>query len=153
MPRSFAAGGDLPFHAEGRNYAWAMKTRVTGLGGIFFKAKNPGKLGAWYKRHLGLAVEDWGGTSFQWRDARRPAKKGSTIWSPFPTDTKYFGPRRQALMMNYRVANLKQVLAALKREKVWIDPKGIEKSDFGQFAWIKDNEGNRIELWQPPAKG
>lgn len=73
-----------------------------------------------------------------------------TVWSPFDADTKYFGPGRQGHMVNYRVANLKKVLAALKKEKVWIDPKGIEESEFGQFAWIKDGEGNRIELWQPP---
>ena len=128
-----------------------MKTqRVTGLGGIFFKAKNPAKLGAWYKKHLGLPVQEWGGCSFDWRDAKAPKKKGSTAWSAFEPKTKYFGPGKQGHMINYRVANLKQVLAALKKEGVWIDPKGIEASDFGQFAWIKDSEGNRIELWQPP---
>ena len=126
------------------------KQRVTGLGGIFFKARNPAKLGVWYKKHLGLPVQEWGGCSFDWRDAKSPKQKGSTVWSPFDADTKYFGPGKQGHMVNYRVANLKKVLAALKKEKVWIDPKGIEKSDYGQFAWIKDSEGNRIELWQPP---
>ncbi len=127
-----------------------IKQRVTGLGGIFFKAKNPPKLGAWYKKHLGLPVQEWGGCSFEWRDATDPKKKGSTVWSPFDPATKYFGSGKQGHMINYRVASLKKVMAALKREKVWIDPKGIEKSDYGQFAWIKDGEGNRIELWQPP---
>ena len=84
--------------------------RITGLGGVFFKARNPAKLGAWYKKHLGLPVQEWGGCSFAWRDAKNPKQK----------------------------------------EHVWIDPKGIEKSDYGQFGWIKDGEGNRIELWQPP---
>ncbi len=129
-----------------------MKTkRVTGLGGVFFKAKNPAKLGAWYKKHLGLPVDDtWGGCTFDWRDADKPKQKGSTAWSPFAADTKYFGPGKQALMLNYRVANLKKVLAALKKEGVWVDPKSGEKSDFGRFGWIKDGEGNRIELWEPP---
>lgn len=127
-----------------------IKQRVTGLGGIFFKAKNPAKLGAWYKKHLGLPVQEWGGCSFEWRDAKRPKQKGTTVWSPFDPDTKYFGKGGQGHMVNYRVANLKSVLTLLKRERVWIDPKGIEKSEFGQFAWIKDGEGNRIELWQPP---
>ncbi|MFZ5495912.1 MAG: VOC family protein [Verrucomicrobiota bacterium] len=132
-----------------------MKTklpkRVTGLGGVFFKVKNPQKLGGWYRQHLGLDVnEQWGGCSFNWRDAKNPKKKGATVWSLFDGGTKYFGSARQACMLNYRVANLKKVLAALKKERVWIDPKGIEQSDFGQFAWIKDGEGNRIELWQPP---
>lgn len=126
------------------------KARVTGLGGVFFKAKNATKLGAWYQKHLGLPVEPWGGCSFPWRDAKNPEKKGSTVWSPFPADTEYFGSGKQGHMVNYRVADLKKVIAALKREKVWIDPKGIEKSEYGQFAWIKDGEGNRIELWQPP---
>ncbi len=128
-----------------------MKTRVTGIGGIFFKARNTKKLGAWYKKHLGLPVDDqWGGCSFDWRDAKNPKAKGATIWSPFDPDTKYFGPGKQAHMINYRVANLKRVVAQLKKEGVWIDPIGIEKSDYGQFAWIKDGEGNRVELWQPP---
>ncbi len=127
------------------------KLRVTGIGGVFFKAKNAGKLGAWYKKHLGLPIdEQWGGCSFDWREVKNPQKKGSTIWSAFDADTKYFGSGKQALMINYRLANLKQVLAELKREKVWIAPKGIEESEYGQFAWIKDGEGNRIELWQPP---
>lgn len=124
--------------------------RVTGLGGIFFKAKDPKKLSAWYKKHLGLPVEDgWGGWSFNWRDAKNPKKAGATIWSPFEAKTTYFGPGKQSHMINYRVANLKEVLAALKKEKVWIDPK-VEESEFGKFAWIKDAEGNRIELWEPP---
>ena len=126
------------------------KQRVTGLGGIFFKARNTKKLGAWYQKHLGLPVQEWGGCSFEWRDAKNPKKKGSTVWSPFEAGTKYFGPGKQGHMINYRVANLKRVIAALKKERVWIDPKGIEASDYGQFAWIKDGEGNRIELWQPP---
>ena len=127
-----------------------MKTRVTGLGGIFFKAKNPAKLSAWYKKHLGLPVEEWGGATFHWRDAKRPAKKGYTAWSPFEANTKYFGGGKQAHMVNYQVANLKKVLVQLKKEGVWVDPKSGEPSDFGTFGWIKDNEGNRIELWQPP---
>ncbi len=69
--------------------------RVTGLGGIFFKAKNPTKSGAWYKQHLGLPVETWGGCAFPWRDAKNPKKKGSTVWSPFDSKTKYFGPGKQ----------------------------------------------------------
>lgn len=126
------------------------KSRVTGIGGIFFKARNTKKLGAWYQKHLGLPIEAWGGCSFPWREARNPGKKGTTVWSPFDADTKYFGPGRQGHMVNYRVANLKKLLATLKQERVWIDPKGIEKSEYGQFAWIKDGEGTRIELWQPP---
>lgn len=126
-----------------------MKTRVTGLGGIFFKASDQKKVGAWYKKHLGLPVEDWGGMSFQWRDAKRPAKKGATIWSPFAADTDYFKPSEKPFMLNFRVANLKLVLAQLKKEKVWVDPK-TDESEFGKFGWIMDCDGNRVELWEPP---
>jgi len=128
-----------------------MKTpRVTGLGGVFFKARNPSKLGAWYRKHLGLPVESWGGFAFLWRDAKNPKKEGATAWSPFDADTEYFGRGKQGHMINYRVASLKKVLAALKKEGVWIDPKGSQASEFGKFAWIKDGEGNRVELWEPP---
>lgn len=126
-----------------------MKPRVTGLGGVFFKAKSPAKLSAWYQKHLGLPVQEWGGANFTWRDARRPSKKGSTVWSPFPADTKYFGRGDQQVMLNYRVANLKRVLAQLKKEGVWVDPK-TDSSEFGKFGWIKDGAGNRVELWEPP---
>ena len=128
-----------------------MKTRVTGIGGIFFKAKDTKKAQAWYRKHLGLPLDPaWGGWSFDWRDSKKPAKKGCTVWSAFEPDTKYFGSGKQSFMLNYRVANLKKVLAALKKERVWIDPKGIEASEYGKFAWIKDCDGNRIELWEPP---
>ena len=128
------------------------KQRVTGIGGIFFKAKNPKKLGAWYKQHLGLPIGDeWVGWSFPWRDDTDSKKKGSTVWSAFDADTKYFGPGKQAHMINYRVGNLKRVLAALKKEGVWVDPK-TDESEFGKFGWIKDGEGNRIELWEPPVE-
>jgi catechol 2,3-dioxygenase-like lactoylglutathione lyase family enzyme len=126
-------------------------TRVTGIGGIFFKAKNTKKLQAWYKKHLGLPLDPaWGGWSFEWRDVRNPKKKGATVWSAFDADTKYFGPGRQGHMINYRVANLKRLLAQLKQVGVWVDPKSGEESEYGKFAWIKDAEGNRIELWEPP---
>ena len=126
------------------------KPRVTGLGGIFFRAKNMKNLQAWYKAHLGLPLDPaWGGCAFDWRDAHNPEQTGATIWSAFPANTKYFGPGRQTFMINYRVADLKKVLAQLKREGVWVDPK-TEESEFGKFGWIKDGEGNRLELWEPP---
>ncbi len=128
-----------------------IKPRITGIGGIFFKAKHRKKLAAWYKKHLGLPLNDqWSGWSFEWREAKAPKKMGRTAWSLFDADTEYFGKNKQSHMLNYRVANLQKVLADLKREKVWIDPKGIEASEYGKFAWIKDGEGNRIELWEPP---
>lgn len=130
-----------------------MKTRVTGFGGVFFKAKNAKKLRAWYAKHLGLPLDpNWGGWQISWRDAKNPKKKGSSVWSIFEGDTDYLGKPAQRFMINYRVANLKKVLAALKKEGVWIAPK-VEDTEFGKFAWIKDAEGNRIELWQPPKGG
>lgn len=126
------------------------KTRVTGFGGIFFKAKNQKKLRAWYQKHLGLPLDpQWGGWQIFWRDARNPKKKGYSVWSIFDRDNEYFGTSRQSFMINYRVANLKRVLAALKKEGVWVDPK-TEATPDGKFGWIKDGEGNRLELWEPP---
>jgi hypothetical protein len=99
------------------------------------------------------SVETLPSPGLPWRDAENPEEKGSTLWSPFDADTKYFGRGKQGHMINYRVASLKRVLTALKKEGVWIDPKGIQASEYGKFAWIKDGEGNRIELWEPPKGG
>lgn len=124
--------------------------RVTGIGGVFFRSKDPKKLCAWYRQHLGLDIdEQWCGTTFSWREDEKPRRKGATVWSAFPEKTGYLGARRQKFMINYRVDDLEAVLKALKKEGVWIDPRRAD-SDFGRFAWIKDHEGNRIELWQPP---
>ena len=125
--------------------------RVTGLGGVFFKAKDPEKLCAWYQRHLGLKREPHGtAVSFLWREAKGRGK-GMTVWSLFPRNTRYFRPSRAHFMLNYRVRNLDRLLKLLRREGVWIDPKR-EDYPYGRFAWIMDPEGNRIELWQPPAE-
>ncbi|MGH9670097.1 MAG: VOC family protein [Terriglobales bacterium] len=125
--------------------------RVTGLGGVFFKAKDPEKLCAWYQRHLGLKREPYGtAVSFFWREAKGRGK-GMTVWSLFPRNTRYFRPSRAGFMLNYRVEDLDRLLRVLRREGVWIDPKR-EDYEYGCFAWIQDPEGNRIELWQPPAE-
>ena len=129
-----------------------MKHMATGIGGVFFRAKNPARLGAWYRQHLGLPVdEQWNGCQFHWREFKNPKKTGSTVWSAFKADTKYFGSGKppQGHMINYRVADLKKMLAQLKKEGVWVDPK-TQDSEYGKFGWIKDGEGNRIELWEPP---
>ena len=129
-----------------------MKTppRVTGIGGIFFKAKDAPKLRAWYKKHLHLPLDpSWGGWAFQWRDAKSPKKKSYTVWSAFEGDSGYFKPSKKPFMINYQVADLARVRAELKREGVWVDEK-MEESEFGKFGWIMDPEGHRIELWEPP---
>ena len=123
--------------------------RVTGVGGIFFKAKDPAALGAWYRDRLGLAVEDWGGALFRWKED--PSEGGgATVWSPFPADTDYFAPSPSPFMVNFRVADLHALLAALRAEGCDVQDK-VEESEYGKFGWVLDPEGNKLELWEPPA--
>jgi len=130
---------------------YTMK-RVTGLGGVFFKAKDPNSMYEWYEKHLGIKREaDGSDAMFHWRDFSDPDKAGLTVWSIFPENTKYFNPSTAPFMLNYRVDDLKGLLEALKAEGVTVDPK-VEEYDYGKFAWIMDPEGNRIELWEPPAQ-
>ncbi len=126
--------------------------RAIGIGGIFFKAKNPKALSAWYKKHLGLPIdESYGGFTFNWQDDKQRPDKGYTIWSPFKEDTEYINPSNKDFMFNFIVEDLDTLLAKLKEEG--IDQVGeIEDSEFGKFAWIMDPEDNKIELWEPPAK-
>jgi predicted enzyme related to lactoylglutathione lyase len=125
---------------------------IIGIGGIFFKANDPEKLTAWYKKHLGLEVEDYGGVRFQQTevpDASCPKQQAYTIWSPFPADTDYFAPSEKPFMINFRVADLDALLGRLQAEGITVDARR-EKSEFGYFGWAMDPEGNRIELWEPP---
>ena len=124
--------------------------RVTGIGGIFFKAKDAPALQAWYKRHLGIDVQDWGGTAFTWTDSDGTPTGGMTVWSVAPEDSKQFAPSKAAFMVNYRVEDLHALIAALKSEGCNVLEK-IDVSDYGTFGWVIDPEGNKIELWQPPA--
>src|SRR5262245_37244375 len=97
--------------------------RVTGIGGVFFKARDPERLRAWYREHLGLDIQAWGGATFRW-DADAPTgKDGVTLWSVFAEDTSYFAPSSAGFMVNYRVADLDAVLAALRDEGCDVDPK------------------------------
>lgn len=122
--------------------------RVTGIGGVFFKARDPQALAAWYAKHLGLQVEDWGGVVFRWADDN-PGGQGTTIWSPFPQDSSYFAPSTAGFMLNFRVEDLHGLLACLRDEGCTVDDK-TDSSEHGTFGWVMDPEGNRIELWQPP---
>lgn len=122
--------------------------RVTGIGGVFFKSKDPKALGEWYRTHLGMQVEDWGGVAFRWADDNTKGT-GTTIWSPFKEDTAYFAPSTAAFMVNFRVHDLLALLAALRAEGCTVDDK-VDESEYGKFGWVMDPEGNRIELWQPP---
>ena len=124
--------------------------RVTGIGGIFFKSKDPKALGAWYKKHLGIPVEAWGGAAFRWKGPNNPEGMGTTAWNLFPADTSHFAPSAAPFMINYRVHDLHALLTALRAEDVQVDEK-VDESEYGKFGWVIDPEGNRIELWQPPA--
>lgn len=121
--------------------------RVTGIGGIFFKCKDPGKMKDWYKTHLGLNTNQYG-TVFEWRQGTDTTKKGFTQWSPFNEKTKYFEPSTKDFMINYRVENLEALVDELKKNSVTILDT-IETYDYGKFVHILDIEGNKIELWQP----
>ena len=124
--------------------------RVTGIGGIFFKAKDAPALQAWYKEHLGIDVQDWGGAAFDWTDAEGKPIGGTTAWSIGPEDSEQYAPGKASFMVNYRVEDLHALVEALKAEGCNVLDK-VDESDFGKFAWVLDPEGNKVELWQPPA--
>ncbi len=124
--------------------------RVTGIGGIFFKAKDATALQAWYKQHLGIDVQPWGGAAFTWADEDGKPAGGTTIWSIGPADNDHFAPSTAPFMVNYRVADLHALVKLLKAEGCAVLDK-VEESDYGKFAWVIDPEGNKIELWEPPA--
>jgi predicted enzyme related to lactoylglutathione lyase len=123
--------------------------RVTGIGGIFFKASDPDKLRDWYRAHLGIESDKEGGAVFKWRQADDPACERYTVWSPFSANSDYFAPSEKPFMLNFQVENLDELLAQLKQEGVDVDPK-VETYEYGKFGWIMDPDGNRIELWEPP---
>lgn len=120
--------------------------RVTGIGGIFIRARDPQALGDWYRRHLGVPYND-GFARFAWRDDADGG--GETIWAPFDLDSQYVGAKTQQAMINFRVDELDLLLADLTAAGVEIVPERSEDEN-GRFAWIRDPEGNRIELWEPP---
>lgn len=128
-----------------------MIKRVTGLGGVFVKSRDPKAQVAWYGKHLGLEPgQGFDGGQFEWRQPDDPDRKGTTLWSFFPAASKYFDPSTSPFMINFRVANLHALLDTLRTEGVTI-VGGPDDSDFGKFAWILDPEGNKVELWEPPA--
>ena len=129
-----------------RNSEPKMK-RATGIGGIFFKCKDPKKVTDWYQKHLGLDTNPYG-ASFAWYEGTDSTKKGQTQWTPFPETTDYFDPSARDFMINYRVENLEELVEQLKKEGVTIVDK-IETFDYGKFVHIIDVEGNKVELWEP----
>lgn len=123
--------------------------RVTGIGGIFFNAKDAVALRAWYQRHLGIDVLEWGGAAFTWRDADGAPYPGTTIWSIGDASGNAFAPSASPFMVNYRVADLHGLVKLLKDEGCNVLDK-IDESEYGKFAWVIDPEGNKVELWEPP---
>lgn len=120
--------------------------KVTGIGGIFFKCKDPEKVKEWYNKHLGLEAGPYG-ASFEWLQSDDPGKKGTTQWNTFSDKTKYFEPSTKDFMINYRVDDLDALVEELKREGVTVVDK-IESYDYGKFVHIIDLEGNKIQLWE-----
>jgi len=137
--------------------------KVTGIGGVFFKCKDPKKITEWYQKHLGLETNPYGAT-FEWYESPDSATKAQTQWTPFPETTDYFGDSiHQDFMINYRVENLAKLVEELKKEGITIVDKlveelkkegitivdNIETYDYGKFVHILDGEGNKVQLWEP----
>lgn len=125
--------------------------RVTSLGGIFFKCKEPAKVREWYKTHLGIKVNNYGSV-FEWRQSGDSSQKGFTQWSPFSEKTKYFEPSQKDFMINYRVVDLEALVKKLKADGVTVTDE-IQSVEYGKFVHIMDIEGNKLELWEPNDAG
>ena len=124
--------------------------RITGVGGVFFKSKgNSTALAAWYRKHLGLKLEDFGGAILKWPDDKAE-DQGLTVWHVAEKDSEWFSPSKSSFMINYRVDNLAELLQQLSAAGVEAI-QGPESHENGKFAWIMDPEGNKVELWQPMA--
>ena len=122
--------------------------RITGIGGVFLKSKGDhAALAAWYKKHLGMALEDWGGAILRWPDDKAE-DRGVTVWSLAGKDSKWFSPSTSSFMINYRVDNLGEMLDQLRAGGVEVI-QGPESAENGKFAWVMDPDGNKVELWQP----
>lgn len=144
---SFCFGFAFRSITASKNENIAEGKRVTGIGGIFFKCKDPKAVNEWYKTHLGFDTTPYG-TSFEWRSNDDCSKKGLTQWNPFAENTKYFEPSTKDFMIDYRVDNLEALVAELKKENVNVLDE-IETYDYGKFVHILDLEGNKVQLWEP----
>jgi len=143
---SFLSGFTFKTIISNNNKKTNMK-KVTGIGGIFFKCKDPKKIREWYQTHLGLNTNQYGAV-FEWYQGADSTKKGFLQWSPFKETTKYFEPSNKEFMINYRVENLEALVEELKKEGVNVTDS-IQTFDYGKFVHIMDIEGNKIELWEP----
>jgi predicted enzyme related to lactoylglutathione lyase len=133
---------------SGGNEEGAAMAKVTGIGGVFFKSTgDSAALAAWYQKHLGLRLEDWGGAILKWPDDRAE-DRGLTVWHVAQKDTQWFSPSSASFMINYRVDNLGELLAQLRASGIEAIG-GPESHENGKFAWILDPDGNKVELWEP----
>ncbi len=123
------------------------KGKITGIGGVFFKCKDPSAMRDWYNKSFGMTADHYG-MPFVWKKPENPEKNGYTAWNPFEDKSDYFEPSKQKYMINYRVENLEELLEDLKKQGVTVLGE-IQKEDYGQFGWVLDPEGNKIELWEP----
>lgn len=121
--------------------------KVTGIGGIFFKCKDPKAVREWYKKHLGFETNQYGAV-FEWRQGTDSSQKGFSQWSPFKETTKYFEPSSKDFMINYRVENLEALIEQLKKDGITVTDS-IQSVEYGKFVHIMDLEGNKLELWEP----
>jgi predicted enzyme related to lactoylglutathione lyase len=124
-----------------------LTPKVTGIGGVFFRSKNPKEARDWYSKNLGLAVNEYG-SSFEFRNAHRPDEINYLQWSPFDENTEYFNPSKKEFMINYRVQNIEGLVKKLQENGVTVVDE-IEEFEYGKFVHIMDHEGNKIELWEP----
>jgi predicted enzyme related to lactoylglutathione lyase len=121
--------------------------KVTGIGGVFFKSRDKAALAAWYQKHLGMPLTEWGGAVLKWPEDTAE-DKGLTVWTLAASDSKWFAPSTSSFMINYRVDDMAGMLDQLRAGGVEI-VAGPESHENGKFAWIVDPDGNKIELWEP----
>jgi catechol-2,3-dioxygenase len=125
----------------------AKMAKITGIGGVFFKSKNPAELTQWYQTNLGLKLEDWGGAILRWKDDKAE-DNGATVWHVKENEATMFSPSSSSFMINYRIDSMDDMVAQLKRNGVEIQ-KGPESHENGKFLWVMDPDGNKVELWEP----
>lgn len=126
--------------------------KVTGIGGVFFKAKDPKAMAEWYQRHLGIEFNGQPYSNFEWANPHHPTKPGSTTFSFFSETTTYLAPSEKPFMINFRVHDLRGLLDTLKQDGVEVVGE-MQEFSYGNFGWIMDPEGNKIELWEPKDDG
>lgn len=144
---SFLSGFAVKTIISNQNNKVITMKKVTGIGGVFFKCKDPKKMTEWYAKNLGLTTNPYGAT-FEWYEGFDSTKKAQTQWTPFSETTKYFEPSTKDFMINYRVENLEALVEELKKNSVTIVDT-IESYDYGKFVHILDAEGNKVQLWEP----